>query len=166
MSFRWPRLALLAPRSVWQPRAPRAGISLDGGRLHLAAEQGHRRRKVVGVQARELVHEGWRVGGCCQSALLAFTGSLHIAKFFSNLQLLDVGANHQRGSPCAYSPYHPFLPLSTAHQAPQYPAIPPPPHPTPIFSPLWSAVSSRPFHLFMCLFIISSAASELGRGGI
>lgn len=37
--------------------------------------------------------------------------------------------------------------------------VAPPPHP-PRISPLWSAVSFRPLHLFMCLFIISSTVSE------
>lgn len=77
------------------------------------------------------------------NALLAFTGSPLFAKFFSNLQLLDVVANHQRSSQpiCLTSP---------------------PSSPTPILRllPLQSAVSSRPLHLFMCLFIISSAAAR------
>lgn len=76
-------------------------------------------------------------------SLLAFSGSPRIPKFFSNLQLLDVEANHQRGSPCADSPRRPSPPR--------------------ISSPLWSAVSFRPLHLFMCLFIISSAVSESER---
>lgn len=89
-------------------------------------------------------------GGGSQSTLLAFTGSTRIPKFFSNLQLLDVEANHQRGSPRAYLPYPP-LPHPNSRTSP--------PH----FLPLRSAVSFKPLHLFMCLFIISLAVSELKR---
>lgn len=49
-------------------------------------------------------------GGGAGGALLAFSGSPRISKFFSNLQLLDVEANHQRGSPCADSPRRPSPP--------------------------------------------------------
>lgn len=68
--------------------------------------------------------ESGGVRGGSQSALLAFIGSPCITKFFSNLQLLDVGANHQRGSPRAYLPYQPSLPphLHTSQ-------TPPPTHP-------------------------------------
>lgn len=81
--------------------------------LDLGVEQGQRRRNVVGVCWNELVQAGQRVGeteGGSQSTLLAFTGSARIPKFFSNLQLLDVEANHQRGSPRAFLPYPPHPP--------------------------------------------------------
>lgn len=49
-------------------------------------------------------------GGERGAGPLAFTSSPRIPKFFSNLQLLDVEANHQRGSPCADSPRRPLPP--------------------------------------------------------
>lgn len=64
--------------------------------------------------------ERGREGGA-QSAPLAFTSSPRIAKFFSNLQLLDVGANHQRGSPRADPPSPPLSttpPTTTQAQTP------------------------------------------------
>lgn len=93
----------------------------------------------AGVSRRGVGESGGGVG----VGLLAFTSSPRIPKFFSNLQLLDVEANHQRGSPCADSPRRPLLPRISSH--------------------LWSAVSFRPPHLFMSLFIISSAVSESER---
>lgn len=149
-----PLLALWAPCGVWQPCKPSqrlvsmpvAARSWRGAR---SAETECGRRVLEWVGAGGVESRGDRGGS--QSTLLAFTGSPRIPKFFSNLQLLDVGANHQRGSPRAYLPYPPKFTLQ-----------PPPPY----FLPLQSAVSFKPLHLFMCLFIISSAVSELKRGGI
>lgn len=142
MPLYFPRLCPAASASIslacWWP-------------LHPAVEQGHRRPKVVRVHRGEVVEGGLQgKGRGSQSVLLAFTDSPRIAKFFSNLQLLDVGANHQRGSPRAYLPSHPALCFPTTR------------HPLHQL-PLRSAVSSRPLHLFMCLFIISMAASESER---
>lgn len=63
--------------------------------------------------------------GRSQPAVLAFSGSLRIAKFFSNLQLLDVGENHQRGSPLASKPFQPPLQLSIFFPsgAPSHPGL-------------------------------------------
>lgn len=113
--------------------------------LNLAINQGHLRLKVVWACWHELFEEGCGIGQA-RPILLAFTGSLCIAKFFSNLQLLDVWANHQRGLRHANPPFQ--TPTNTTLH----------------LLTLWSAVLSRPVHLFMCLFIISSAASELKRG--
>lgn len=117
-----PLLALLAPCSVWQTCKPKASVSLAcQWPLDHAAEQGHPRLKVVRVCWSELVQEGEELWGS-QSALLAFTSSPRIPKFFSNLQLLDVGANHQRGLPRADPP-----PYHRSFSPPPYPPITPPP---------------------------------------
>lgn len=164
-----PPLALREPRSVWRACKPRAGVSLAcRWPLGLRAVQGQRRLKVVSACWSELAQAGQWDGGVrdvCgergggQSAALAFTGSPRIAKFFSNLQLLDVGANHQRGSPPCLSALPPCAPL------PPYPHTDSPPPLHSHLIPLRSAVSFRPLHLFMCLFIISSAVPEPQRGG-
>lgn len=57
-----------------------------------------------------------------------------ISKFFSNLQLLDVGTNHQRGSPHAYPPCKP--PSQTLH-----------------VQPLRSTVSSSLF-IYSCVYLL------------
>lgn len=95
--------------------------------------------------------EGGRKGGA-QSEPLAFTGSPRIAKFFSNLQLLDVGANHQRGSPRAYPPpphHHHRSPTTTT-------ATHPPPNPKlPSYPPPESRLiqASSLIHVFIYYFI-------------
>lgn len=146
-----PLLALGGPRRVWQPGGREAGTSLACRRpLGLCAAQGQRRLKVVsaclsesaragrfggeagesetwigiGREVREGAREGKREGGA-QSAPLAFTDSLRIAKFFSNLQLLDVGANHQRGSPRAYPPSPPLSTTPPTTTQPQTPILSP-----------------------------------------
>lgn len=111
------------------------------------------------LECRRVGGSGWGGRGGCQSALLAFTGSPRIAKFFSNLQLLDVGANHQRGSPCAYPPNHPL-----SHHHHQHPSKPPinilpffipihTPHHPPIFSPCRFIHAFSLIHVFIYYFI-------------
>lgn len=77
---------MVAARPPWHPRSPEP----EGGAS----------RSSCGVVK----------DGRSQSAVLAFSGSLRIAKFFSNLQLLDVGENHQRGSPLASTSFQPQSP--------------------------------------------------------
>lgn len=135
-----PPLALREPRSVWRACKPRASVSLAcRWPLGLCAVQGQRRLKLVSACWSELAQAGQWDGGVrdvCgergggQSAALAFTGSPRIAKFFSNLQLLDVGANHQRGSPPCLSALPPYAPPPYPHTdsptSPPLPSYPPP----------------------------------------
>lgn len=154
-----PLLALPAPRSVWQPceaQSRRLVSMLVAARSRLRARSPETEG---GRRAPERVGEGGAHGGgislcvcmclggggASQFLLLAFTSIPHIAKFFSNLQLLDVGANHQRGLPRAYLPYHPSLPLNHPSQHP-----PPPP---PTFSP--SGGPSHPgLFIYSCVYLL------------
>lgn len=101
MSFGCPYLPFWCPVASGNPAKPVAAVSLA---CTVAAPSRHRARSPETEGGRSVLE---RVGGVGGIALLAFTGSPLFAKFFSNLQLLDVVANHQRSSQCAYLPYQP-----------------------------------------------------------
>ena len=127
------RLATLQTQSQCLVSMPVAAQSHRGARSP-ETEGGRSVRQWVGAGGAETGGVGWWGS---LSVLLAFTGSPRIAKFFSNLQLLDVGANHQRGSPRAYPPYHPSLP----------------PHPCTIFSPS-GAPSHSGLFTYSCVYLL------------
>lgn len=144
MSFGCPYLPSELSCGVWQPCKPSqrlvsmpvAARSWRGAR---SAETECGRRVLEWVGAGGAESRGDRGGGS-QSTLLAFTGSAHIPKFFSNLQLLDVEANHQRGSPRAYLPYPP--PPTPIHAPP-----------LPIFSPSGVPSHSSLF-TYSCVYLL------------
>lgn len=116
----WSRCLVSMPAAA-RPAHGARSAETEGGQCvpERVSADGALRQGGGGVWDMGRKRERARKGGA-QSAPLAFSGSPRIAKFFSNLQLLDVGANHQRGSPRADPPPPPLStnPTTTQPQTP------------------------------------------------